>query len=207
MPKLTPLTLDALRNEAGAFADLESKVQEKSLFGVTDGKKIGTYVEHKFNRYLEGRYDFKTGNAASGIDFPALGVDVKVTSIRQPQSSCPYRNARQKIFGLGYSLLVFVYEKTDIKKTRSANLKILHAIFVSAERTADFQTTRGILEILQRKGNADDLVGFMQDRMLPVEEQEARQIAIEIAARPPTEGYLTISNALQWRLQYTRVIE
>jgi len=69
-------------------------------------------------------------------------VDIKVTSIRQPQSSCPFKSARQKIYGLGYSLLVFVYDKHD-----------------------------------------------------------------EVLRNPPEVGYLTVSNALQWRLQYSRVIE
>lgn len=32
-------------------------------------------------------------------------------------------------------------------------------------------------------------------------------LADEILANPPEQGYLTISNALQWRLQYKRVIE
>lgn len=52
----------------------------------------------------------------------------------------------------------------------------------------------------------DDLVAFMQDKNLPVDEIEARKIAKDIVKRPPALGYLTISNALQWRLQYTRVI-
>jgi hypothetical protein len=38
---------------------------------------------------------------------------MKVTRIKQPQSSCPFKSARQKIYGLGYSLIVFVYEKID----------------------------------------------------------------------------------------------
>jgi len=50
-------------------------------------------------------------------------------------------------------------------------------------------------------------VAFMQDRLLPVEEIQASQIADEIMANPSNIGYLTISNALQWRLQYKRVIE
>lgn len=69
--------------------------------------------------------------------------------------------------------------------------------------------TTGIAEILARKENLgvlDDLVAFMQDKNLPVGDIEARQIAEEIVKRPPALGYLTISNALQWRLQYTRVI-
>lgn len=43
--------------------------------------------------------------------------------------------------------------------------------------------------------------------MLPVEEIRAGEIADDILRNPPVVGYLTISNALQWRLQYARVIE
>jgi len=31
-------------------------------------------------------------------------------------------------------------------------------------------------------------------------------LAQEVLSNPPEQGYLTISNALQWRLQYGRVI-
>ena len=47
----------------------------------------------------------------------------------------------------------------------------------------------------------------MIERNLPVEEIELNNIADEILRNPPVQGFLTISNALQWRLQYTRVIE
>ena len=90
---------------------------------------------------------------------------------------------------------------------RTANLNILHTIYVSAERTADFQMTRGIRSILENEGNKDDLIAFMYDRNLPVDEIEASNIADEILLNPPLQGFLTISNALQWRLQYRRVIE
>lgn len=136
------------------------------------------------------------GNSASGIDFPGLLVDIKVTSIKQPQSSCPFRSARQKIFGLGYSLLIFVYDKVDDSTNRTANLNILHTIYVSAEKTADFQMTRGIRSILENEGNRDDLIGFMFDRNLPIDEIEASNIADEIFRNPPVQGFLTISNAL-----------
>ena len=129
-----------------------------------------------------------------------------MTSITQPQSSCPFKHARQKIFGLGYSLLVFVYDKSDNPETRTATLKILHSIFVEKRRTADYQMTRGLCEILEREGNEDDLVAFMQDKMLPIDDIEVRRVAEELLRNPPEQGYLTISNALQWRLQYKRVI-
>ncbi len=201
------LTVESLRKEAAIFSAAESRHAEKSLFGVTDGKAVGTYLEHKFKVYLQERYEFVPGNAASGIDFPNLLVDMKVTSIHQPQSSCPFKSARQKIYGLGYSLLVFVYEKTDNASKRTASLKILHTIFVNADRTADFQMTKGILQILANAGNRDDIIAFLLDRNLPVDEIEINKIADEIISNPPKQGYLTISNALQWRLQYGRVIE
>src|SRR6185312_14837154 len=106
MPK--PLTVAILQKQAAAFAKVESKHSEPALFGVTDGKAIGTYIEHKFQTELQQRFKYERGSSAKGIDFPELGVDIKVTSVRQPQSSCPFKSARQKIYGLGYSLLVFV---------------------------------------------------------------------------------------------------
>ena len=201
------LTLEILKTEAKVFAEIESAHQEPSLFGVTDGKAVGTYFEHKFRSYLRERYEFEEGSSASGIDFPELGIDMKVTSVRQPQSSCPFKSARQKIYGLGYSLLVFVYEKTDDPQAATGNLNILHTIFVSKEQTADFQTTTGLRQILENQGNKDDILAFLEERRLPIEEISASALADEILANPPEVGYLTVSNALQWRLQYGRVIE
>ncbi len=128
MPKL--LTVQLLQKEASSFAKAESKHAEPSLFGVTDGKAVGTYLEHKFQSVLQSRYEYARGSSAKGIDFPELAVDIKVMSIRQPQSSCPFKSARQKIYGLGYSLLVFVYDKRDDPATKTGKLNIQHTIFV-----------------------------------------------------------------------------
>ncbi len=201
------LNIDGLQHEAKIFSEIESQHRELSLFGVTDGKAIGTYVEHKFQAYLNTKYTYIAGSSARGIDFPELMVDMKVTSIRQPQSSCPFKSARQKIFGLGYSLLVFVYDKEDNLESNTGRLNIRHTVYIDSSRTADFQTTSGIVRILENEGNKDDLLGFFAERMLPVDEIEAERIAEELLIRPPLIGYLTISNALQWRLQYSRVIE
>lgn len=43
--------------------------------------------------------------------------------------------------------------------------------------------------------------------MLPLDDIQAQALAEEVLANPPEIGYLTISNALQWRLQYSRVIQ
>lgn len=201
------LTKDLLCREAKVFSIIESNHDEDSLFGVSDGKAIGTYLEHKFKKYLDDKYSFLTGNSAKGIDFPELMIDIKVTSVKQPQSSCPFKSARQKIFGLGYSLLVFVYKKEDNHIQKTAQLKIINTVYVDKSKTADYQTTSGIKKILDNNGNKDDLLAFFQERMLPVDDIEANLIVEELLDKPIEIGYLTISNALQWRLQYSRVIE
>jgi hypothetical protein len=201
------LTVKRLQEEAAAFARAESKHAEPSLFGVTDGKAVGTYLEHKFQTVLQSRYRYARGSSAKGIDLPELEVDIKVTSIRQPQSSCPFKSARQKIYGLGYSLLIFVYDKHDDAKTQTGRLDIQHVLFVEKERTADYQTTSGLRRLLKNNANRDDILALFQERMLPVEEIEAEKLAEEVLRNPPELGYLTVSNALQWRLQYGRVIE
>jgi hypothetical protein len=201
------LTVEILRDEAAAFAEQQSTYPEPSLYGVTDGKAVGTYLEQKLRAALTHKYGFSQGNSAKGIDFPDLEVDMKVTSIKQPQSSCPFKNARQKIFRLGYALLVFVYDKTDDPHTKTATLHIRHVVFVEKHRTGDYQLTRGLREILGRDGNRDDVTAYLLDRHLPVDEVTAGQIADEILASTPEQGHLTISNALQWRLQYGRVME
>ncbi len=205
MPELTNALLC---EEARRFSIDESRYPEPTLYGVTDGKAIGTYLEQKFRAYLlHMGYTFQEGNSANGIDFPGLGVDMKVTSIRQPQSSCPFRSARQKIYGLGYSLIVFVYDKVDDDGTRTGMLRITDTIFVEAERTGDFRMTKQLLEVLDGDGNEDDIRALLSDRNLPMDEIGLEKLTIDIMERRPVQGYLTISNALQWRLQYRRVIE
>ena len=206
---MSKLTIGILKKEASKFSILESKHEESSIFGSTDGKAVGTYLEYKFKGYLEEKYTFSKGNSASGIDFPekTINTDVKVTSITQPQSSCPFKSARQKIYGLGYNLLIFVYEKVDNNKTKKSRLNIQHSVFVYKDRTADFQLTTSIHTILDNNGNKDDLIALFFEKNLPIDEIEKSSLADEILKKRPNIGFLTISNALQWRLQYSRVIE
>ncbi len=199
------LTIEALKQEAKRFIAAFGKAHPE-LFGVTDGKAVGTYVEAKFNAYLQERYDYARGNAASGVDFPALRVDMKATSIKQPQSSCPFKSEQQKIYGLGYHLLVFVYDKKDDGRSKTALLDFKHVVFVNEDQTADWQTTKGLLDILGRDGNKDDIMAFLEERMIPGDDIVRERLAEAILKKPPKIGFLTISNALQWRLQYTRVI-
>jgi len=201
------LNIAKLIEEAQFFVTQESAHWEPSLFGISDGKAVGTHLDKRFQDYLSQKYTYTRGNAASGIDFPDLNVDIKTTSGKQPQSSCPFRDARQKIYGLGYSLLVFVYQKNDDQVNQTSNLDIKHAVFVESDRTADFQLTSQLLSILDNDGNKDDVLAAFSNSMLPLDDIKADLLADEVLNTPPKLGYLTISNALQWRLQYKRVID
>lgn len=133
-------------------------------------------------------------------------TDIKVTSIKQPQSSCPYKDAKQKIFGLGYNLLVFVYNKIDNPKTKTTTLLFVSCTFISSERTADYTTTYRLREMIKDKANEEDIVAYLTDKNIPADEITLQNMAKMIMKNPPKQGYLTISNALQWRLQYQRVV-
>lgn len=200
------LTIDQLIKESQLFCDEQSKVNHIELIGITDGKAVGTYVEHKFKKHLEDRYILDTGNSASGIDLPSLNIntDIKVTSVKQPQSSCPFKSARQKIYGLGYNLIVFVYEKIDTET--SCTLNFSNCTFIYKNRTADFTTTKRLREMLDDGANKQDVIGYFQDRNIPGDEITHNDLADEVLEVRPEQGYLTISNALQWRLQYSRAI-
>lgn len=117
------------------------------------------------------------GSSAKGIDFPGTDIqtDIKVTSITQPQSSCPFKNARQKIFGLGYNLLVFVYDKKDT--STSCTLHFTHCTFISKERTADFTITKRLREMIDDGANKEDIIGFLQDRNVPGDEIVYNELA------------------------------
>ena len=193
---------------AKQFCEQESKTPSSELFGVTDCKAVGTHIEHKFKDFLLSKYDLQVGSSASGIDLPSaeINTDIKVTSIKQPQSSCPFKNAQQKIFGLGYNLLVFVYDKQDDAQTKTALLDFVSCSFIEKERTADFQTTTALLQMIENKANAEDIFAYLNDRNIPADEITLMNMAEQILKNPPKVGYLTISNALQWRLQYGRIV-
>lgn len=208
MEEKEKLTIEKLIQEAQCFCVEQSKIQHKELYGVTDGKAVGTLIEHKFQMHLQEKYELTVGSSAKGIDLPSDDIltDIKVTSIKQPQSSCPFKDAKQKIFGLGYNLLVFVYDKTDDFKNQTAILNFVSCSFVSKERTADYTTTYRLREMVSDKANEADIIGYLQDKNIPADDITLSKLAKQILKTPPEQGYLTISNALQWRLQYQRIV-
>jgi hypothetical protein len=202
------LTIELLIKEAYEFCVNETTFHNKDLYGVTDGKAVGTFIEHKFQLFLKSKYIFEIGSSAKGIDLPSpeINTDIKVTSIKQPQSSCPFKNGNQKIFGLGYNLLVFVYEKIDNPITATSNLNFISCSFIEKELTGDYTTTYRLREMLKDGANLEDIESYLRDKNIPADDLTIHQIAEKVLNESPKQGYLTISNALQWRLQYGRVV-
>lgn len=200
------LNTKELIKSAKAFCKQESGKYREELFGVTDGKAIGTFVEHLFQNYLNDKYELEIGSSANGLDLPSVNTDIKVTSIKQPQSSCPFKDSKQKIYGLGYNLIVFVYKKYDDTKRKKGMLKFVSCTYIDKSRTADYQMTTGLRQIIENKGNVDDIFAFLNDHKIPADDVALINMAKDILNSPPDVGYLTISNALQWRLQYGRIV-
>lgn len=184
------LDLETIKREAKKYFNSTSRHPIEELYGINDGKAIGTYIEQDFRKHIRKFYEFQVGSSASGIDFPSLGLDLKVTSISQPQSSCPYRDAAQKVYGLGYHLLVFVYEKTDDNSLKAARMTFLYGIFIESSVTADFLTTKGLNDILSRGANENDIVAFLEERNLPLDEIGRTALAKRILSEKPKIGCL-----------------
>ena len=200
------LTIPDLISSAREFCSLYSEKYFPDFYGVTDGKAIGTLVEHLFKDFLIKKFVLTIGNSANGLDLPSVNTDIKVTSKRQPQSSCPFKDSKQKIYGLGYNLIVFVYEKYDNQRSKEGMLNFVSCSFIPANRTADYQTTTGLRQIIANNGNEDDIFAFLNDHKIPADDVTLINMSKQILNSPPDVGYLTISNALQWRLQYGRVV-
>lgn len=198
------MTIQDMKKEATEFGKIMSDENHKTLIGINDGKKIGTYIEHRFQEFVSKKYEIEVGNSASGIDFPSVETDIKATSIAKPQSSCPFRDARQKVFGLGYNLIVFVYEKKDTPTVCTLDFK--SCTFVESAKTADFTTTKRLREMIDDGANKDDIIGYLTDKNLPGDDIIYSELADEILSHKPEQGYLTVTNAMQWRLSYGRVI-
>jgi hypothetical protein len=203
---LPPLTTGAVILEARDFSISESSHDEPTLFRINDGKKVGTYLEHKFVKHLMRRYSFPRGNSASGIDLPSINVDIKVTNTRRPQSSCPFKSMGQKIFGLGYSLIIFNYKKSDDDAAKTSRLTIAKTVFVEKEFTGDHKTTRSLRAIMDRDGNKEDIIAFLQDKNPIIDEALANELASRVLANKPEQGYLGMTIAPQWRLRYAMVL-
>ena len=200
------LTRKKLIEEAEKFCEHESRITHPELLGVNDGKSIGTYIEQRFKSHLKSRYKFNNGSVAKGIDFPDyyINTDLKVTSDKRPQSSSPFKNVEQKIYGLGHNILLLVYRKRDIND--KCYLEFKHCIFIPSQKTGDYNLTSELRKLTDKGAGAKEIVKLLKEKNIPGDDDFLKNLAKRILSNPPEQGYLTISNALQWRLKYSNAI-
>lgn len=79
--------------------------------------------------------------------------------------------------------------------------------FLEKERTGDYTTTYRLRELIHDGANKEDIIAYLNDRNIPADEITIGLLADRIFENTPSQGYLTISNALQWRLQYQRIVD
>ena len=140
-----------------------------------------------------------------GIDIPSLNIDVKATSAKQPQSSAPFMSAEQKIFGLGYNLAVFVYTKTDVPERAASMFSMSRHQFYTSEETADKSLTQKLRAMKLAEDDVQAVATYLVKRGLPGSQEEINLLARKVLENHIPMGKITISNALQWRLQFGKL--
>ena len=207
-----PLTVEAMRVVAQDFARRLNVTPLPDLFGVTDGKAVGTNIEHKFKMALAEQYSYDLGNSAHGLDLPSINTDIKVTSIAQPQSSAPFKTSKQVFAGMGYNLIVFVYEKSDDSERQVANLRFRHVVFIDEAHASDYRHSGAVRSIatdtkLDRSEKVQRIVDCIVGSGYPIEDKELVPFAESLVDNPPEVGCITVSPALQYRFGFKPAIK
>lgn len=204
VPPRRTLTRELLLGEALRFSSLNLSMEKVAK----DGKSIGTFVERRFNDFLASRYVFRSGNAALGLDFPELEVDVKTTSAKLRSSSAPFKSYREAVFGLGYDLLVFMYEPVidfvpDGQTTAGQTVRITRTLYVDRKDTRDHK----LLWQLAQCETPELRVNAVRARYPGASEADAEDIVREVTPEllgtvGTTTPAVSMCAALQWRLKY-----
>lgn len=111
-------------------------------------KTRATLVGEKFKAFISEKIDFIiNGSSASGIDLPIFNTDIKCTSINLPQSSSPYKSIEEKLFGLDYNILLFIYSINDNK------FKFEHCVYIPKNMTGCKNATKLLKKLTQENLN------------------------------------------------------
>lgn len=100
------LDIAELQIAAEKFCKRENGLYRSELFGITDGKAVGTFVEHLFQEYLEERYDMAVGSSAIGLDLPSVNTGIsKLLQSNSHNRVVLSRIASKRFMGLVITLL------------------------------------------------------------------------------------------------------
>lgn len=204
------LSVEDVIQESKECLSFNQNIKTKKLFGINDGKTLGTHIENIFFDYLENKgYLFKRGNPSKGIDFPELDIDIKSNSSTRSKygTSSPFRSFEQKIYGMGYSIVLFIYDKIDIYEEKTATLSLKEVFFIDKEDTADKKTTSEILEVINNGGTEKDMINVLIQNKILLDLDSLKTLSHKLFLNPPKPGLLSINDVLQWNISYNKSLE
>ena len=182
-------------------ADIESRTVPTDESDTS--KRIGTYFEEELRVWFEEKHGLVSeGSVAKGIDLPAFNLDVKTTSNRQPQSSSPFDDPGERITGVDYNILLFVYDKQSVEDGNQFG--IVSCVYIPKERASDYRKSENASKLV-----ADYREGKLSESELREQLEELTGIGAisddkfeEIKENPPEKGAITMTPAVQWRFNY-----
>lgn len=199
-----------LRNYIDSVAEfcveMESRTVPEDKSGTS--KQIGTYFEKELRDWFENKHGLVSeGSVAEDIDLPAFNLDVKTTSNRQPQSSSTFDDPGERIVGVDYNILLFVYDKQSVDGGNKFEIKT--CAYIPKERASDYRKSDDAVKLV-----ADYREGKLSESELREQLEDLTGVGAisdkkfeEIKNDPPEKGAITITPALQWRFNYNKMVK
>lgn len=182
------LTLGLLKAAVGRFLVEGVGPDCQACPESTGEEALARRLRHDFRRFVAASLsvgDTELGSPGDdGVAFPSIVTDFRVAPGSRLRLGDGRIAGHHKVRGLDYSLLILV---------PAPMAQLSKAIFIDQSRTADFQTTLGIRDIMRRNGNLDDLVAFLEERCIGLDDDDRLTAAGGIVSAPPRLGYLTYS--------------
>jgi hypothetical protein len=187
-------------------ADIESRTVPESKSSTS--KQIGTYFEKELRNWFEENHGLVSeGSVAEDIDLPAFNLDVKTTSESQPQSSSTFEDPGERITGVDYNILLFVYDKKPVNDGNKFEIKT--CAYIPKERASDYRKSADAVKLV-----ADYRDGKLTEPELRAQLEDLTGIGAisdekfeEIKENPPEKGAITITPAMQWRFNYNKMVK
>lgn len=97
-----------------------------------------------------------------------------------------------------------MYNKEDTSDR--CTLTFANCLFIEAAHTADYSMTKTLIAMKESGAKLADIANYLSDKFEIGDDEDYLQLAQEVLEKELLQGYLTISDALQWRLSYRRAI-
>ena len=199
-----------LRNYLDSVAEFCAEMESRTVPPDKSGtsKQIGTYFEKELRDWFEDKHGLVSdGSVAEDIDLPAFNLDVKTTSNRQPQSSSTFDDPGERIVGVDYNILLFVYDKQSVDGGNKFEIKT--CAYIPKERASDYRKSDDAVKLV-----ADYREGKLSEPELREQLEDLTGVGAisdekfnEIKENPPEKGAITITPALQWRFNYNKMVK